>query len=99
MVNKKQETVNKNKHTQHREDVVYFKRTSQPQIAAAIGYTKQAVSMAMSGKTKALKLHTAIANYLNVPLVEFWPELYDNLAMLNNVSHGATVSESESTVN
>lgn len=69
---------------------------NQRHLAKALKYTPAAIQQAISGGSTTYWIHRAIADYLRVPMAEFWPELYDNMS---KVSHEAGVNENINSVN
>jgi lambda repressor-like predicted transcriptional regulator len=88
--------INENKHIINRKMILVSKSINQRTLAKKLEITPAAVQQAISGGSTTYRLHRKIADYLRVPMVQFWPELYDNL---NQVSHDATVIENVNSVN
>lgn len=88
--------VNENRHFINRKKILLDKEQTIASIAAAIGYTRQSVYMAIKGHPTSYKLHKKIADLLEVVMVDFWPELYGDV---NKFSHDAIVNESFTGVN
>lgn len=88
--------INENKHIINRKMILVSKSINQRTLAKKLEITPAAVQQAISGGSTTYRLHRKIADYLRVPMVQFWPELYDNM---NQVSHDATVNENVNIVN
>ena len=77
--------VNETQHIINRKVILVQKGYSAARLAREIGVSPQAISQAIRCVTHSLRIHKAIANKMEVPLVEFWPELYgDNYEKANN---------------
>lgn len=88
--------INENKHIINRKMILVSKSINQRTLAKKLEITPAAIQQAISGGSTTYRLHRKIADYLRVPMVQFWPELYDNM---NQVSHDATVNENVNIVN
>jgi lambda repressor-like predicted transcriptional regulator len=86
-------TINENKHIINRKMILVSRSINQRALARELGITPAAVQQAISGGSTTYRLHKMIANYLRVPMVQFWPELYDNM---NQISQ--TIMEDEARV-
>ena len=79
------ETVNENNNIINRKLVLVRNGINQRGLAKALGYTPAAIQNAISGGGTSYRIHRRIADYLGVPMVTFWPELYDNMAAAQSV--------------
>ncbi|MEN6619991.1 MAG: helix-turn-helix transcriptional regulator [Smithella sp.] len=91
--------VNENQHNINRKCILIQKGYSLPKLSKEIGFTKQAVSQALLGKSTSLRIHRKIAKTLHVSLVEFWPELYGSDWMNKVDSHVNEINEINEAVN
>lgn len=80
--------INENKHIINRKMILVSRSLNQRGLAKILEITPAAIQQAISGGSTTYRLHRKIADYLRVPMVQFWPELYDNMGQ---VSHDATV--------
>jgi len=88
--------VNENQHIINRKLILFqHPIRNQRRLAKAVGYTPQAVNHSFNGGT-SYKINRAIADYLDVAMVDFWPELY---GYTPRVSQDAMVSELAGSVN
>lgn len=83
--------VNENQHVVNRKVIFIQKGYNAAKMAREIGVTPQALSQAIRGVTHSLRLHRAICEKLDMPLAEFWPELY---AYVPKALHDATLNDS-----
>lgn len=88
--------VNENKHIINRKLIIFqHPIKNQRRLAKALNCTAQAINHAINGGT-SYRINRAIADYLDVPMVEFWPELY---GYTSHTSHDATVTDQQVGVN
>jgi lambda repressor-like predicted transcriptional regulator len=86
--------VNENKHISNRKLIIFTHPIrNQRRLARALNYTPQAINHAINGG-HTYRINRQIADFLGVAMVSFWPELYDNLSIQSEVSHGDKINDS-----
>jgi lambda repressor-like predicted transcriptional regulator len=80
-------TLNHNEFLINRKKMLYDRRYSMSRLAIDLGVTPQAVIAAVHAKTKSYTMHKKIVDKLGVSLVEFWPELYGEDIVHQDVDH------------
>ena len=68
--------INDNQYIVNRKVIMLQKGHNLGSLAEHVGHTKQAVPQAIQGRSTSLRIHRKIADFLDVRLVDFWPELY-----------------------
>lgn len=91
--------INENQNIINRKVVMLQKGYNLPKLAKEVGHTKQAVSQSIQGRSTSLRIHKTIAGILGVSLVEFWPELYGPVPVVNTSSHDVKVNDPAGAVN
>jgi lambda repressor-like predicted transcriptional regulator len=85
-------SINENKYIINRKCVLLQKQETLRTVAEKIGHTKQAVSLSIEGRSVSLRIHRKICAVLGVSLVEFWPELYGEPIIHQEVDHSVSRS-------
>lgn len=80
-------TLNENKYLINRKNILYDQRYTMSRLARDLGVTPTAICQSIKGRTQSLRMHRLIANKLGVSLVEFWPELYGDPIIHQDVDH------------